>query len=359
MPLSRSYFASPDTGARPRGHLVGEAAQRALQAHPGALPVEVIPGPAPRVVWLDLGARPLTDSKFRFDVQHRLAEAPDAACFSTPLDPPWTLDSVPIHGFIFMLHRCGSSLLAKVLAADPHSIVITEATPLQEGLWDVLTDGWTRAPGPDAVPVLRGLLLALARRRAGDERGAYFKFDTFHAHYMGLLRAAFPEVPCLFLYRDPVEVLVSATRRPSAQLQRVKGLPPSAAWTGLPAHEVTALPDVAYLERVYTRTLHTVLDHPHPLALLRYRDLRPAHLEAVMRTAFGRAPSPDALPRMLEQFSYDAKTDRAARAFVDDRAEKQSAADDALKRAAARLGVLIAQLDRSPRRLRPGPAAMG
>lgn len=354
MPLSRSYFVSPDTGARPTHHVEAAAARGALAGLPGALPVEVHPGPPARVTWLDLGGRPLTDSKFRFNVQHRLAEAPSAACFSTPLAPDWGLDSAPIHGFIFMMHRCGSSLLAKVLAADPQSVVIAEPTALQEGLWEVLTSGWTREPGPEAVSVLRGLIQALVRRRVGSERGAWLKFDTFHGLYMHLLRAAFPEVPCLFLYREPLEVLASAMRLPSAQLARVKGSPASAAWAGLPAEEIAGMPDEHYLEAVYARVLQVALAPPGPLTLLRYRELRAEHLEAILHGAFGWSPSAEALPGMLEQFRYDAKTDRASRAFTDDSAAKRAEARPLMLEVARRLQPLIERLDASPSRLRPG-----
>ena len=42
----------------------------------------------------------------------------------------------------------------------------------------------------------------------------YIKLDASHNRNHALIRAAFPETPWVFLYRDPVEVLVSQLAKP-------------------------------------------------------------------------------------------------------------------------------------------------
>ena len=116
-------------------------------------------------------------------------------------------------GFIFHMSRCGSTLVAQMLAALPGSLVVSEAAPLDAAL---------QLRSADA---LRAMVAALGRRRA-DETRYFIKLDFAHALALPLFRAAFPETPWLFLYRDPVEVLVSQMRMRGTQTLASPDLPP-------------------------------------------------------------------------------------------------------------------------------------
>lgn len=100
-------------------------------------------------------------------------------------------------GFIFHMSRCGSTLVAQMLAALPGTIVVSEAPPL---------DAVVPLGSPDA---LQTMVAALGRKRAGNERRYFVKLDFAHALALPLFRAAFPATPWVFLYRDPIEVLAS------------------------------------------------------------------------------------------------------------------------------------------------------
>jgi hypothetical protein len=69
---------------------------------------------------------------------------------------------------------------------------------------------------PRAVQVrwLRAMAAALAQPR-NEETAFYLKTDCWHVHQAELLREAFPDVPWIFLTRDPVEVMVSQARMPA------------------------------------------------------------------------------------------------------------------------------------------------
>lgn len=106
-------------------------------------------------------------------------------------------------GFIFHMSRCGSTLVARMLAALPGTALVSEAAPL-----DAIVHLATRADWPEArrIAGLRSMVGALGRRPAGR----YFvKLNAWHALALPLFRAAFPDVPWLFLYRDPAEILAS------------------------------------------------------------------------------------------------------------------------------------------------------
>jgi len=113
---------------------------------------------------------------------------------------------LPPAGFVFHLSRCGSTLVAQMLAAAPQHLVISEASPIDAAIRSGRTE-W-----------LQWLVAALGQRRDARQRRMFVKFDSWSVLGLHLVRTAFPTVPWLFVYRDPVEVLVSHHRRRGAHL---------------------------------------------------------------------------------------------------------------------------------------------
>jgi hypothetical protein len=99
-------------------------------------------------------------------------------------------------------------------AALPHTIVISEAAPIDHVL---------RAHAPEDVRVvwLRAVLNALGQPRA-EEKHLIVKLDAWHTLQASLVRQAFPGVPCVFLYREPSQVIASQLRM--SGLQMVPGM---------------------------------------------------------------------------------------------------------------------------------------
>jgi hypothetical protein len=123
---------------------------------------------------------------------------------------------LPPTGFIFHLSRCGSTLVSQMLAALPQNVVIAEAAPIdtllrarfqKQDLTDAMLAAW-----------LRWMISALGQRRSGEEKHLFIKFDSWSLLDLSNIRRAFPDVPWIFMYREPVEVLVSQLRRRGAHL---------------------------------------------------------------------------------------------------------------------------------------------
>jgi len=116
-------------------------------------------------------------------------------------------------GFIFHVSRCGSTLASQVLASSPRHRVVSEAASI---------DGVLRWNGPGTTDErratwLEGMIHALGEPLAGEKQ-YFIKFDSWHVLQFSLVRRVFPEVPCVFIYRDPIEVLVSHERQPGSQM---------------------------------------------------------------------------------------------------------------------------------------------
>ena len=126
-------------------------------------------------------------------------------------------------GFIFHMSRCGSTLVAQMLAAVSSTIVLSEAQPLDALL--ALRSART-CDDEQLVRWLRATVSVLARPRLGERR-LFVKFNAWHVLELPLIARAFPGVPWIFLYREPREVLRSHARSPGAE---------AIAWTIDPAY---------------------------------------------------------------------------------------------------------------------------
>jgi len=241
-------------------------------------------------------------------------------------------------GFIFHMSRCGSTLIAQMLAAMPRYIVISEAPPLDAIVQ--LDRAMPTLPGDRHVALLRAMVAALGRRRNGDERRFIVKLDCWHALALPLFRRAFPSVPWVFVYRDPVDVLVSHMRQPGTQM--VSAIVPAALY-GL--NDADALPGADYYARVLNRICAAALTHHGDGGLvIDYRDL-PGAVASKILPHFGMTCTADDLGLMTGAAQYDAKSPGLV--FAGDRAAKQREATPQLRAlAATHLSDICRRLDR-------------
>jgi len=113
-------------------------------------------------------------------------------------------------GFIFHMSRCGSTLATQMLACSPEHTVLSEPSMLGRLL--------ARAPGQthdidNRGPWLRAVFDAFATRSKSPQR-VFVKFDAGHTSELAFFKETFPEVPWIFLVRNPVEVMQSHVDQP-------------------------------------------------------------------------------------------------------------------------------------------------
>jgi hypothetical protein len=174
-------------------------------------------GEEPKVEWTLMGKQRLLDSFFEETLQRQMMH-PFHQVFRRDSSMEEMVAWTEAHkgarpgGIIFHMSRCGSTLLCRQLMALERNIVASEPAPM-----DAVLRASQRMPGlPREVQVrwLRAMAAALGQPRNG-EQAFYLKTDGPHVRQADLLREAFPETPLIFLYRDPVEVMVSQSRMAS------------------------------------------------------------------------------------------------------------------------------------------------
>lgn len=256
------------------------------------------------VKWAHFGEAPLDDPFFEFPL--RKARQHPVSCllaWTTPLDRlAWASEegAQVLDGLVFHMSRCGSTLVAQALGAMPGHLVLSEPAPFDE----LLQFCATRADIPlsTRVALLRGMAAALASARGAPVRRRFLKTDCWHAGALPLLRTAFPDTPWIFLYRDPVEVLMSQERLPGGQT-----LPgPHAAMVGIA--EPAARPGLDFTARVLAATCHIAADHAGIGGgmLIDYAELPEAFLTRIL-PHFGVVPDAADSQCIVDALGRDAK----------------------------------------------------
>lgn len=204
-----------------------------------------------RVDWRYVGGLRFNRGPFFHNAIETAMELPFCAMFwrETAADVliDWAKRSpgAPPRGFIHHMSRCGSTLISGMLGACDANISLAEPSPM-----DVILRG--PFSEEDRLELARAWLSACAQPHHG-ERTAFVKFDSRHVREVPFLRQAFPGVPWIFLYREPLEVVVSHVRHPAPW--GVKGML-DATFIGLYAQEAHALSAEDYLGKA----LGTILE---------------------------------------------------------------------------------------------------
>lgn len=240
------------------------------------------------------------------------------------------LPGLPPNGFIFHMSRCGSTLTAQMLASLPQNIVISEADPIDKVLRADLRDN--PVTEDQRVTWLRGLVSALGRARNAGERHLFIKFDSWNILDLPLIRRAFPETPWIFLYRDPVEVMVSQIRQRGSQM--LPGvLDPHVLGLDLTTARQISLDE--YCARVLAAVCEAATRYYKPGAaqLVHYRNL-PDAVWSPLDELFGVRYTLDEVERMRTVTKFDAK--HTGLTFEQDSAAKQQLATDEIRALAER-----------------------
>jgi len=293
--------------------------------------------------WAYFGARRLRDPFFEGDVRWCLGQPFNRLFrYVTAVDKlaAW-LDTRPHlqpSGFIFHMSRCGSTLVSQMLAALDSNIVVSEASPI-----DGVVQAYLANPdlgGERQRRWLRSIVGALGQQRCGDERRYFIKLDCWHSVALPLFRRAFPAVPWIFLYRDPVEVIVSQLRMPGAQML------PHGIGPNFHAIERSYGPGTAedYFAQVLRKICEPAVAHLGEGGLLvNYRELPEAVFSTIL-PHFGVASGAADRAAMMAATRFDAKVPGFD--FAPDSAAKQRAASPAARAAAERwLGGLYGRLE--------------
>jgi hypothetical protein len=256
-----------------------------FSTHPGLIPI-ALDAQRLRLTWQDLGHFHFHESFFHRSIElYRALAVQTLARFETPLevlaDDRIPAQAVPLAGIVFHAGRSRSTLLARAIARSRENLVLSEPAALSSML-DILANqpDWR---GGYATLLCRNLMLAMCRRRVPTHRRSFVKCSSHNAASHALIRAAFPDVPVIFLTREPAEIVESFRRSPPSWASRF--------------HDVEAV-------------VRSNLDHAARAGWpqLDHRQITADNLPFIL-ARFGYVPDKDQLRLMRAQFDFNSKED--------------------------------------------------
>jgi hypothetical protein len=306
----------------------------------GWLPVDaVVVDGRPGLLWLNMAGVDLVEPFFQQTVDRVRSDHPAReerfTEFATLVPLEKDFDSVPPTGFIFHSSRCGSTLLANACRAIAGSIVLSEPPAVDKLIARFSTDVDEQRTKELLYSIfLRATIAALGQRRTGQERHLFVKFACCSVSQIERIRRIWPNVPWVFLYRDPIETLVSNLQNLPAWLQDEDHRVLAAIIETTPA-EVAAMTK----EELCARSIAAFYATAHRVAndralLLNYKQLSTAEISNVLKF-FGVQPANTEMETIARQSQNYSKA-TATRAFVADADAKQQLATGFIREVAAR-----------------------
>lgn len=227
-------------------------------------------------------------------------------------------------GLVLHMSRCGSTLVSSMLTARGDTLAVSEPGPIDSAV-RVVAAG---AAGPDLVTDMFSAVGGLC----GDRRYVV-KCDAWSVLDADVLAAALPDVPWVFVHRDPVEVLVSQLRRRGYHM--IPGTLPAAV-LDIDEQELSKLTAVEYpalvLGRIVAAAAAAVKRAGERAIVVDHADL--PHAVTGIAAHFGLADGAEVTARMFGAADMDAKNPHQT--YVDDRERKQRDAPSELREAVDR-----------------------
>ena len=315
----------------------------------GWLPIDIGFDPQPTVIrealvrWMEFGSTPLAEP-FLYHTIDRLQNAqPRAREIETDLETLLRVGSrlPPVRpaGFIFHVSRCGSTLIANALKTSDRALVVSESRPVthllrprSEAVGAYLTGRWDET----RRALLNSLFSLFAHYRLGQAEPLVIKFMSINILCLRLVRSYWPDVPCVVVIRDPVEVMVSSL--PGGGWMSFKQRPEQAReMFGWPEESRTSadMTDEEFAARVLGRYCASALEAVDDKCMVvDYVELNPGRMRDI--ASFFGIELPAGEERFHEVFSSYAKDPKKTARFKDDRELKQRRASVLVRSAANR-----------------------
>ena len=250
-----------------------------------------------------------------------------------------------LRGFVFHESRCGSTLVANVLQAmypEENRVYSESAPPINTlKIADML--------GPEAAAtILKDVVYLMSRSSDPKEKRLFFKIQSIGSTYMNMFLEAFPEIPYLFVYRDPTQVMVSQFGHgvQNANCVRAQARHPSRLVRALVQRRGIQVPAekldpedlcAAHLASITESALHALTEGPNPYGTaVNYNKLPQKLYEEIFPDDWELEITMEALERMqaVAGVYSKARGPMTGQAFEGDSEEKEEEATDAMHEAA-------------------------
>lgn len=251
VPTTLAMIAALKTHGTTQADALAASLQAKLDTYTGVTPKTALANWLPYklhngtdVQWLYSGLQPYTDPFFDETIS-KCRSLPENSHLKRSMSTGEMLREWSFHNhtlapsaIIFHVSRCGSTLLAQLLGLNTNNIVLAEVP-----FFDDLLRARYKKGGQDMSHLLPDAVSFYAQKRRGNENRLFIKADSWHLFFYEQLRALYPGIPFILLYRRPDEVIASQEKK--------KGMHAVPGVIEKEIFELAPLPDYQHPPNVY------------------------------------------------------------------------------------------------------------
>jgi hypothetical protein len=319
---------------------------------PGWLPIEIVLDRYPTMVWpgldeeasvrwMHFGERRLSEPFFSQTVAHLRARASSVLEMDTAIDAITRQAAqgqrLTPNGFIFHMSRCGSTLISNAIKVFKGVQVVAEAPPLTRLFMPCRPSGEPTKGHEDGGRRELGesLFSLFSCYRTGIPEQIVIKFASQNSICLPEIRRLWPDVPCLFVIRDPIQVMVSNLKDRGLEQFREA---PAVAYEICGADRSSPLSEISvedFAGRVIGRYLDAAIGEiGSKVRVIDYDHVNPSSIFEIAE--FFRLDPPSDPAPLVEVFKQYSKDYTGKKLFFCDRAEKLGMAGPRIMSAASR-----------------------
>lgn len=240
--------------------------------------------------------------------------------------------------------RCGSTLVANaMIAMDPQKHrTYSESGPPVSAM-HVCGENFSLCSIEQAAMILRDTMYMMSRTDDPLEERVFFKFQSVTSRSIPVFKRAFPDVPWMYVYRDPVQVMMSHVKddrklKHAVCTRSMRGRPPEDL-KGIVKRQGRHLKDLEPVEycAAHLATLtESAVNNLNDMAIpVNYNKLPDMLWQTIMPKIFGRSLTQKEIDNMTEiSHDYSKGRGKMAGEFHADSKQKEKAASDEVRMAA-------------------------
>ncbi|GKY96347.1 hypothetical protein MPSEU_000594400 [Mayamaea pseudoterrestris] len=290
----------------------------------------------PRTVPLKVAAEAVRE----YDSKHQ-DHGDSVSDMSTQVPKVLNLTAVAFHE-----SRCGSTLVANLcVSADPAKHrVYSESAPPINALRNTCGDSYQHCSQETAAKILQDVIYLMSRSDDVHESRVFFKIQSIGTLQLRLFQYAFPETPWLFVFREPVQVMMSHLENgvKYANCVRTQRFPPLAIQEVIRKHHVASAGSMApeaycaaHLASLTEAASEALNEAGSKGMAVDYKDLPDAFVHEILPSLLGYELSEAMIRRMQETGGqYSKGRGNKAGEFKGDSEKKERKATDAIREAA-------------------------
>jgi hypothetical protein len=229
-------------------------------------------------------------------------------------------------GFIFHSSRSGSTVLSNALKVLPQVLVCSEPYVLDKLIGRLFTDvGEDKRRELIYSVLVRAAVNALGQPPTGAEQSYFIKFSSISVLQFSRIWRIWPDVPALFMYRDPIEVIVSNLNDRPSWMDETGDRRIHSKLAGCDEERSGMMSREEFCARAVGSFYHAALTAGDSMRLFNYKDLCLDSLIEIMEF-FRLEPSVSERSDIAESLANHAKDVTGRHKFQPDSARKQQSA---------------------------------